>query len=231
MSLIIVSNSDRIVAKINSNTGLMLSQICSFSDTRNLFRSMIYTAMANENKIETSRKSSNIDFAKRVFTKHGHFIRSTIRFHVRDEPMAEDIFQDFFLSLISKPMPQDIRNERAFLYRVISAKAKDAFRKIDRYQQNMNRYAQCYRFPADECPENAVIEADEVEKMFELIHSRLSSSEALAITLRYKNNFETSKVAGTMGVKSRSVSRYVCAGLKIIRDILKKDEGGDHGSI
>ena len=226
MSLIIVSTFDIIAAKIGRNMGLMLSQICSFSDDRSPSWSKVYTAMANENKIKTGRESSSIDLAKRVFTKHGHFIRSTIRFHVRDEPIAEDIFQDFFLSLISKPIPQNIRNERAFLYRVISAKTKDAFRKIDRYQQNMNRYAQCYKLPADTCPENAVIEADEVEKMFELIRNRLPSREAAAIKLRYKNNLDTSKVADKMGLKPKSVSRYISAGLKRVRNILKKDEGG-----
>ncbi len=225
MSLIIVPTFDIITAKINSNMDLMLSRIFPWVIAKTRF-GVAYMAMPVENKPKTGKMSSSIDPTMNVFTRHGNFIRSVIRFHVKDELIVEDIFQDFFLSLISKPIPQDIQNERAFLYKVISARAKDAFRKIDRYKQNMNRYAQCYRFPADERPENAVIEADEVEKMFELIRNRLPSREASAIKLRYKNNFDTSKVANKMGIKSRSASRYVSAGLKRVRNILKKDEGG-----
>ena len=226
--LTILRISDIIIAKINSNIGAKLSPICFLSARKNLFWSEVYVVVIKKNK--TDKMSSGVGRAMKVLTEHGDFIRSVIRFHVRNEAEAEDLFQDFFLFLISKPIPQDIRNERAFLYRVISARVKDAYRKIDRYRQHMRRYAQRHRYTVDDRPENAVIEADEVEKMFELIHSHLPSSEALAITLRYKNNFETSKVAGKMGVKPRSVSRYVCAGLKTIRDILKKDEGGDYGS-
>jgi len=227
--LIIVRIPDIIIAKINSNTGMKLSLICFLGVRKNPFWSGVYVVVIRKNK--TGKMSSDVDCAMKVLTEHGDFIRSVIRFHVRNEAEAEDLFQDFFLFLTSKPIPQDIRNERAFLYRVISTRAKDAFRKIDRYQRSIRRYAQCHRYTADDHPENAVIEADEVKKMFELIHSRLPSREALAITLRYKNNFETSKVAEKMGVKSRSVSRYVSTGLKTIRDIFKEDEGGDYGSI
>jgi RNA polymerase sigma factor (sigma-70 family) len=229
--LIIVRIPDIIIAKINSNKDIKLSLIRFLGDRKNPFWSEVYIVMIRKNKTKTGKMSSGIDCAMKVLTEHGDFIRSVIRFHVRNEVEAEDLFQDFFLFLISKPMPQDIRNERAFLYRVISARIKDAFRKIARYQRSIHRYAQCHKYTVDKRPEHAVIEADEAEKMFELIHSRLPSSEALAITLRYKNNFETSKVAGKMGVKSRSVSRYVSAGLKRIRDVLKEDERGDYGSI
>jgi len=227
--LIIVRISDIIIAKTNNNTGIKLSLIRFLGDPKNPFWSEVYIVVIRKNK--TGKISGGVDCAMKVLTEHGDFIRSVIRFHVRNEAEAEDLFQDFFLFLISKPIPQDIRNERAFLYRVISTRVKDAFRKIDRYQRSIRRYAQCHRYTVDDHPESAVIEADEVEKMFELIHSRLPSREALAITLRYKNNFETSKVAEKMGVKSRSVSRYVSTGLKTIRDIFKEDEGGDYGSI
>ena len=226
--LIILRFSDIIIVKIYSNTGIKLSPICFLGDRKNSFWSEVCFVVIRKNK--TDKMSNGVGRAMEVFTEHGNFIRSVIRFHVRNEAEAEDIFQDFFLFLISKPIPQDIQNERAFLYRIIFARIKDAFRKIGRYQQNIRKYAQCHRHTTDDNPENTVIETDEVEKMFDLIHSHLPSREALAITLKYKNNFETSKVAGKMSVKSRSVSRYVSTGLKTIRDILKKEKGGDYDS-
>ena len=230
-SLIIVCIAGIIVANVSGNTGVKLSPIDFLGVGTNSFWSGVYIVVTKENKTKTSQMPNDTDTTMKVLTEHGDFIRSVIRFHVKDEAEAEDLFQDFFLSLISKPIPKDIRNERAFLYRVISLRVKDALRRIGRYQRRVHRYAQRHKHTVDECPENAVIEADEVEKMFELIQSRLPSREALAIKLQYKNDFETSKIAGEMGVTSRSVSRYVSIGLKRIRNTFKKDEGSDYDSI
>jgi RNA polymerase sigma factor (sigma-70 family) len=206
-SLIIVCIAGIMIAKVSGNTGVKLSSIDFCGIGTNSFWSGVYIVVTKENKTKTSQMPNSTDTTMKVLTEHGDFIRSVIRFYVKDEAEAEDLFQDFFLSLISKPIPKDIRNERAFLYRVISLRVKDVFRKIDRYQQNIHRYAQSYSATIGECPENAVIEADEVEKMFELIQSHLPSREALAITLQYKNYFETPKIAEKMGVKSRCKRR------------------------
>ena len=55
---------------------------------------------------------NNVDPAMKIFEEHGNFIHSVIRFNVNNEAEAEDLFQDFFLSLISKPIP-DSKNDNA----------------------------------------------------------------------------------------------------------------------
>ncbi|MHC4115559.1 MAG: sigma-70 family RNA polymerase sigma factor [Planctomycetota bacterium] len=162
---------------------------------------------------------SNIARTQKVFEEHGDFIRSVIRFNVRNEALCEDLFQDLLLFLISKPIPEDVQNVRGFLYRVISDKIKDTFRRIDRYHERIHRYAEHRAHIIEHQPENSLIEVEETKKMFDLIGKKLPSKEALAITLRYMNSYDTTKIAEKMGIKSRSVSRYVSVGIKKIRQV------------
>ena len=163
---------------------------------------------------------NNIDLAMKVFEEHGDFIHTVFRFHVRNAAEVDDLFQDFFLSLISKPIPKEVQNIRGFLYRVLSDKVKDRIRRIKRYHARIYRYAEYCRRDVKDAPENAAIEAEETERMFRLIQRHLSRSEALAVTLRYKNRQDTKEIAEKIGVKPRSVSRYVSVGLKKLRQAI-----------
>ncbi len=160
---------------------------------------------------------SNILSTTKVFEDHGDFIRAIIRIHVKNETEAEDLFQDFFLFLLSKPIPEEVQNIRGFLYRMISDKAKDASRRIISYQKRIRRYADRSKYIFEDGPDNIVIAKEESKKMFELIRERLPSKEAQAVTLRYKNSCEIVEVARKMEIAPRSVSRYVSVGLKKIR--------------
>lgn len=162
---------------------------------------------------------SNIDLAMKVFDEYGDFIRTIIRFQVKNEAEAEDLFQDFFLFLVSKPIPKEVQNIRGFLCRVVSDKAKDTFRRIARYQARIHRYAEHHKRIMENCPENTVIEAEETQRMFELIRRRLPPNEARAVMLKYRNGCNTGKIAEQMGIKPRSVSRYVSVGIKKIRHV------------
>lgn len=172
----------------------------------------------------------NVDRAMKVFEEHGDFIRTIICFNVKNEVEAEDLFQDFFLFLISKPIPEEVQNVRGFLYRVVSDKVKDAFRRIERYQGKIHRYAQRHRHIIENCPENIVIEIEETEKMFDLIRRRLPPNEARAVTLRYRNSCGTGEVAEKMGIRPRSVSRYVSVGLKKVRQVFGVNKGNSYDS-
>ena len=174
--------------------------------------------------------SSNVDRARQIFEEHGDFIHSIIRFSVRNEALSEDLFQDLFLSLISKPMPEEVQNIRGFLYRVVSDSIKDAFRRIDRYQARIRRYAGYPERVTEYRPKNSLIEAEETKRMFELIEKNLPPKEALAVTLRYKNNCDTAKVAKKMGVQPRSVSRYVSAGLRKVRQVFDVNRDNSYDS-
>jgi len=158
--------------------------------------------------------------AARVFAEHGDFIRSVIRGNVKNRALCEDIYQDFFLFLITKPIPGDVQNVRAFLHKLVSDNIKDTFRRIDLYRARIHRYAYQRRDITEEHPEIMAIKSEELERIFELIKKSLPAKEALAVLLRYKDHFNVREVAERLGIKPRSVSRYVSVGLKKVSQVV-----------
>jgi RNA polymerase sigma factor (sigma-70 family) len=173
----------------------------------------------------------NVDRAAEVFSKYGDFILATIRYQAKnnDQVQADDIFQNFFLSLVSKPIPADVQNTQSYLYRAITNDVIDAVRQESKYRARMQKYAECHNYPINKSsPENALIEIEEINKLFKLIEKRLPYNEALAVTLRYENSCNTAEIAEKIGVKPRTVSRYISIGLKKIRRVFNINKGGNY---
>ena len=160
---------------------------------------------------------SKVDLAEEIFTRHGDFIRSVIRFQVKDIQQTEDLYQDFFLCLVAKPIPSDIKNVRAFLYRVICSRVRDAIRSSKRRKIRLVKYSVRKQEDIQKDPSSSIARAEELEKMYELIRQKLSKREALAVKLKYKHNHNTSEVAQKMKLDPRTVSRYISVAFKKLR--------------
>jgi RNA polymerase sigma factor (sigma-70 family) len=175
---------------------------------------------------EVSNVMNNTARAAEIFSLHGDFIRAVIRYRIGDEALVDDLYQDFFLSLVSRPIPPDVRNVKNYLYRAIINDSFDAVRRVEQYQNRIQRYAKRIENPINKNhPENALIETEETEKMFKAVERFLSSSESQAVTLRLKNDSSIGEVAKQMAVNKRSVSRYISVGLKKLRQVVLKKEG------
>lgn len=169
---------------------------------------------------------SNVARAAEIFSEYGDFIRAVIRYKVKNEARAGDLFQDFFLSLVSKPIPAGVQNVRSYLYRAIINDIVDATRRIEKYKTRMNKYAECLNYSVNKNgPENAFVETEQTNKMFRLIEGWLRHSEAQAVTLRYRNSYNIKEAAKKMHVNSRTVSRYLSAGLSKVRQFLTLKQG------
>ncbi len=169
-----------------------------------------------------SEYRDNVNLANKVFAEHGDFIHAVIRSKLKNKAQADDIFQDFFLSLVHKPLPAGVRNIKSYLYRAISNDVVDAARRAEKYQVQIHKYhkQQNYSINKTSFGNAIVIEEEELGKMFALIKGRLRDSESQAIALRYKNKYSIKEVAKKMGVKRTSVSRYISTGLKKMREFL-----------
>jgi RNA polymerase sigma factor (sigma-70 family) len=201
-----------------------LSPFCFFYGTWIVFYAGSRAQMSLASIKETQNPSRNLAHVAEVFAEHGDFVRSIIRFHARNQVEREDLFQDFFLELISKPIPEDVQNVRGYIYNVVCDNIKDAFRRIERYQKRLHRYAEHHRHIIEDRPENKLIETEEIEKMFELICRHLPKKEAKATELRYRHNYNIRETAVKMGVQPKSVSRYLSAGAKKLRQVLGAGE-------
>jgi RNA polymerase sigma factor (sigma-70 family) len=162
--------------------------------------------------------ANKIDKTIKIFEEHEAFIRSIIRYQVKDDNQVDDLFQDFFLSLVSKPILENVKDIKGYLYRAITNDLIDAARRTISYKAAVQRFAENLNFSVNNhSPGNALIEGEEIERMLELIEGFLPRSQAKAISLRYKNGYNTDEIAEEMNINSRSVSRYISVGLKTIR--------------
>jgi RNA polymerase sigma-70 factor (ECF subfamily) len=169
---------------------------------------------------------SSVARAAEIFSEYGDFIRAVIRYKIKNETVANDLLQDFFLSLVAKPVPHGVQNVRSYLYRAIINDIVDAARRAEKYKTRMKKYAECLNYSINKnSPENALIEAEETCKMFKLIEGWLRRSEAEVISLRYRSNYNIEEVAKKINVDSRTVSRYISAGLSKIRQYLTVRQG------
>ena len=168
---------------------------------------------------------NNVERATEILSTYGDFIRSIIQFRIKSEALCDDLFQDFFLQLVSKPIPDNVRNMRGFLFRLITDRIKDSVRSIARYQKRQLRGARNRENIVYEGPEKEIIDKEEFAKMMEVIRKRLSTQEASAIFLRHKKGYEIKEIAEKLGVNSRSASRYISVGLKKTREFLCLEKG------
>jgi RNA polymerase sigma factor (sigma-70 family) len=168
---------------------------------------------------------SNTALAAEIFALHGDFIRATIRYRIGDKALVDDLYQDFFLSLVARPIPADVRNVKNYLYRAIINDSFDAVRRVEQYQDRIQRYAERLKNPINKNhPDNALIETEETEKMFKMIELSLPPSESQAVTLKFRDNNSIGEAAKQMAVNKRSVSRYISVGLKKLRQVLVEKE-------
>lgn len=172
-----------------------------------------------------------VELANRTIEEYGDFIRTIIFFNLGDQGRADDIFQDFYLSLINTPIPADIRRIKGYLHRAITNDIIDAARKEKSYLARVSRCAEGFeKNTADyEDPQTIVGQGEEILEMFRLIERKLPYREAEAIVERFVEGSDIVEGAKRMGVNKRTFSRYICMGLKKIRDFLKQNEGVRNG--
>jgi len=176
--------------------------------------------------VKKSSAPSNVDRAAEIFSKYGSFILAVIRYQVGNDVQADDLYQNFFLSLVSRPIPARIQNIKSYLYRAITNDIVDADRRVEVYQTRMHKYAECLDNSINKSsPENALIKKEEINKMFKLIEGRLPRSEARAIRFRFWNNCSIKEVAKQMHVNNRTVSRYISVGLSKVRQFFSVKKG------
>jgi RNA polymerase sigma factor (sigma-70 family) len=160
--------------------------------------------------------------AAQIFNDYGDFIKKVIRSQIQDEDQAEDLFQDFFLSLISNPLPGDIKNTEAYLYRAISNDIANAIHLTKKYENCIYEYAElCNYLRSQKTPEKIVQDAEEKNRVFELVDKQLPRTEAQAVRFQYRDGLDAKEMAEKMSVKNKTIRGYVSDGLSRIRRLLK----------
>jgi RNA polymerase sigma factor (sigma-70 family) len=167
-----------------------------------------------------------VEIASTLFQEYNDVIRAIIEFNISDKSRVDDIYQNFFLAIVNKSIPSNIKNIKGYIYRAITNDIIDMARRTKSYRARIERYAEYQKRNVidDNSPENIVIQAEERQKMIEIIEKQLPSREAEAVLKRYDDNISIDNAAKEMRVKKRTFSRYLCLGLKKIQQILNEEE-------
>ncbi len=157
-----------------------------------------------------------------IFSEYGDFILAVIRFQTHDRIWQEDLFQEFFLDLIHRPVPAGVRNLKSYLYRAVVNHVLDSVRARESYRRAVKKYVKETRIPINsQSAGNAFIEETEQRNAtIAYLVRHLQEREAQAFVLRYRDNFSIGEIAARMGVNGRTVSRYLSQSLKRLRETL-----------
>jgi len=165
-----------------------------------------------------------VEAAARIVTEHSTFIRSIIRYQAPNEFQEDDLFQEFFLSMVRKPLPPDTQNVRSYLYRAITNDVIDTCRRETKLRHSLKKYARKNEIRINKwLPEDALALVEEEGALFGQLAAHLRRKEAEAVTLRYRDDCSIAEISEKMGITKRSVSRYLSAGLRRLRRVLAVD--------
>ncbi len=180
------------------------------------------TIFSKTNRTEIRKR---VGLAAEVFKRYGDEIRAIINFNVKDKSKADDIFQDFFVSIVRKPIPSGVQDIRAYLYTAVTNDVIDVSRQIKNHQDHVQKYAECRKhFVIPEDPQNTAIQTENTKKMFQLIESRLPKRQAEVIIQRYGYGLSTTDTAEKMNSNKQIISRYLSVALKKMREFVPENE-------
>ena len=175
--------------------------------------------------------AQSVKEATGIYEKYGDFIYAMVRYNIKDKSEADDIFQQFFLSLVHHPIPKDIDNIKSYIRRAIRNDVLDTARRTKSYRVRILKYAESQKnIITQHNPQDPIILNEEAKNMFEIIRQHLAPQEARAVIEHHYNSNSTEKAAKIMNIKKRSFSRYLCVGLKKLRKIIE-EQFDDHEKI
>ena len=158
--------------------------------------------------------------AAALFEKYGDFIRTAIRFQAKNEFQEDDLFQEFFLVLATKPIPANVSNVKSYIYRALVNTVIESARRQAREDRCLKKHVEEVRNSINKrMPQTAIIRQEERESVFGCLARQLRRREAEAVVLRYRDDCSISEIAQRMGVDRRTVSHYLSEGLRQLRRV------------
>ena len=163
-----------------------------------------------------------VEAAAKIIDEYENFIRWAIRSQNKDNISDDDLFQEFYLELISTPVPPNITNIKSYLYKAVVNHLTDFYRQKTAYEKNIKNFEKKIDFKVNKNdPAYALLIKEEMNKMFEYIKTVSPGQKYVAITLRYRDGYTIQEVADKMGIKYTSAVRYISKGIGKIRQCLK----------
>ena len=169
--------------------------------------------------------AQNMKLASEIIEEHTDTIRGAIWFHVNDKSSIDDVFQDFFLSLVHRPIPQRVQNIKAYINISVKNDVLDAAYKTKSCHLRNRKYAEMYKDSRkSDTPEGIASHTEEIRQLFDIVEDQLLQHETEAIIQKYRHDRDTAEIAEAMNINKRSVSCYLCTGLRKLRKIVCQEQ-------
>ena len=94
--------------------------------------------------------ADSVSSASRIFAEYGGFINRIIRYKAKDRDRENDLYQGFFLFLVSKPILPDVQNMESYLYKMITNYLNDADRRMRSNEAAIKKYVNNFDFSINE---------------------------------------------------------------------------------
>ena len=157
--------------------------------------------------------------AKELFLTHGDFLLSVF---LRDLPEQDalDVFQDLYLNIAIKGIPENIENTRGYLYQAARNDIIDFKRKSTTYKKNIHKYSQHRKnFKPNNDPAKELVRFNLLVKAFEAIGKHLSPSVNQVFVQKFQHNLNHREIAEKLKIKKETVHRYLSVGTKQIQEL------------
>jgi RNA polymerase sigma factor (sigma-70 family) len=178
----------------------------------------------------TLARSSSTNLAERmrlaseVFAEYGSLIQVIIDRNIKDHALADDIYQDVFLSVVEEPVPTE-GNIVAYLYKRVTNDIIDEVRRAKNYRDRLGRYSLLTdRDSMQDCPEMTAIQLEETQNMLNLMTELLESYEKRAVMRRHFYGDSIAEAAKSMNVKKRTLSHYASVAIRKIKEYWSQNE-------
>ncbi|UCC98730.1 MAG: sigma-70 family RNA polymerase sigma factor [Phycisphaerales bacterium] len=179
--------------------------------------------LSSDNRTEIHQR---VRLAAEVFDKYSDDIRAIIHFHVRNKSKVDDVFQDFFVSLVRNPIPSHVEDIKAYLYRAVTNDVIDIRRQMRNRRDCIQKYAEAQKSDMiQEDPQNGFIQAEATKKMFRLIEGHLPKREATVVAQRYGSGLSTTDMAKKMHLDKRSICQYLSKARRRMRRFMSESVG------
>jgi RNA polymerase sigma factor (sigma-70 family) len=157
--------------------------------------------------------------AGKIIVEYESFIRLIMRAQNISNMNEDDLFQDFYLSLVTNPIPENVNNIKSFLYRAIINHLSRSAQRIKAYEKKIQHFRKNCDFKVNKIDSacTLLIRAESDSKIFEFIKENTPKKKYMAILLRYRDGYSINEIADTMGIKYSSARRYLSTGLRKIR--------------
>ncbi len=170
-----------------------------------------------------TKTAQNMKLASEIFEEHADTIRAVIAFNVNDKSSIDDMFQDLFLSLVRRRIPRRVQNIKAYLSRAVKNDVLDAAYQRKSYHLRNRKYAEMYSYRLKyDTPDDIASHAEEIRLLFDIVENQLLQHEAEAIIQKCRHDRDAGETAEAMGINRRSVSCYLCTGLRKLRKLVRQ---------